>query len=309
MKKVYNVQDKELTDVSIAFVRARNADPMCSYGDFIAISHTIDEPTAKLISIEVSDGIIAPNYTELALEILKKKKGGNYIILQSTNTLYQSRQVRELYGLTLVQEENEQTTTFKDLTNVVTKYNLTDQSKIDLIVANVTLKYTQSNSVAYALNGQCIGIGAGQQSRIDCVKLARRKVETWYLRQHPKCLALFDQFKKGVKRQQKVNAIVQYIENDFTDSEYSELLQLFKEGIDELTLQEKQEFIGTLTDVSLASDAFCPYRDNIDVAAKAGVKYIIQPGGSIADDTVIKAADEHGMAMVFTGSNMRMFLH
>jgi len=311
MRKVYNISpDKELSQTSIAFIKARNADPMCSYGDFIAISGTVFEDTAKLISAEVSDGIIAIDYMDDALEILRKKKGGNYIILKANGVFHNNREIKELHGITLLQDRNTAITGRNNLNNIPTKNNiLPEDKKRDMILANTTLKYTQSNSVAYVYNGQCIGIGAGQQSRIDCVKLAKRKVETWYLRQHPKCIALFDKFKKGVKRQEKVNAIVRYIEGDFTTHEYQNWSELFSENIDDLTTEDKANFLKTLDGVSLASDAFFPFRDNIDIASQIGVKYILQPGGSIADSTVIEAANEYGMTMAMTGAEMRMFLH
>ena len=311
MRKVYNIDpNRELSKTSIAFIRARNADPMCSYGDFIAISGTVFEDTARLISAEVSDGIIAIDYMDDALEILRKKKSGNYIILKANSILYNDREIKELHGITLVQDSNQATTGYINLNNVVTENKeLSEDKKRDMILANTTLKYTQSNSVAFAYNGQCIGIGAGQQSRIDCVKLAKRKTETWYLRQHPKCIALYDKFKSGVKRQQKVNAIVRYIEGDFTTHEYQNWSKLFTEKIDVLTSEEKHKFLKTLDGVVLASDGYLPFYDNIDVASQIGVKYIVQPGGSVADSTVIEAANEYGMTMAMTGAEMRMFLH
>ena len=310
MTKVYNVRNKELTQTAVAFIRARNADPMCSYGDFIAISEEVDEATAKIISIEISDGIIAPGYTNEALQILSKKKSGNYVVLLSKPTPFSNNEIKELRGTTLIQERNNAVITGGSFNNIVTRIQeLNSESRRDLCVANVALKYTQSNSVAYAYDGQCIGIGAGQQSRIDCVKLAKRKASTWYLRQHPKCVALFDRFKSGIKRQMKTNAVVQYIEGDFTNIEYKNWLELFDHEIEPLSNDEKGEFLTTINGVCLASDAFFPFRDNIDNAAKMGVKYVMQPGGSIADDEVISAANEYGMTMIMTGSNMRMFLH
>jgi phosphoribosylaminoimidazolecarboxamide formyltransferase/IMP cyclohydrolase len=321
LRKVYNVGDRELSETAVAFIRARNADSMCSYGDFIAISHKVDVPTAKLISIEVSDGIIAPGYKKEALEILRKKKEGNYIILEGmesshypynkTNNYYDNYgEIKEMHGVTLVQESNPSTTNKSSFSNIMTKNKeLPEDKKRDMILANTTLKYTQSNSVAFAYDGQCIGIGAGQQSRVDCVKLAKRKTAMWYLRQHPKCIGLFDKFKSGVKRQQKVNAIVRYIEGNFTEIEYQNWCELFTESVELLTDEERTEFLTTLDEIILASDGFFPFSDNIDVASQIGVKYIVQPGGSVADEDIIKAADDYGMCMVFTGSEMRMFLH
>ena len=310
MRTVYNVGNKYLTDIAVAFLRARNADPMSSYGDFIAISDVVDEITAKIISIEISDGIIAPGYNPEALEILSKKKGGNYVILKSNKFISNINEIKELHGVTLIQEENKNISSYDILNNIVTKNNnLPDEAKRDLILANTVLKYTQSNSVAYAIDGQCIGIGAGQQSRIDCVKLAKCKVITWYLRQHPKCITLFNFFKTGIKRQVKTNAIVKYIEGDFTEIEYKNWLDLFIRDIDLLSDENINTFLKTIYGVSLASDAFFPFRDNIDTAAKIGVKYILQPGGSIADNEVIEACNEYDISMVFTGMDMRMFLH
>jgi phosphoribosylaminoimidazolecarboxamide formyltransferase/IMP cyclohydrolase len=310
-KKAYNIENKELSRTSIALIRARNADPMCSYGDFIAISEKIDEETAKIISMEVSDGIIAFDYSDEALNILCKKKNGNYVILKASNhNINDDIELRELHGVTLVQEKNKNITSYDKLNNIVTNNKeLSDSATRDIIVANTTLKYTQSNSVAFAIDGQCIGIGAGQQSRIDCVKLAKQKATTWFLRKHPKCLKLFDSFKNGIKKQSKVNAIVKYIDGDFTDIEFKKWKELFVNNIDMLSNDDRLEFIKILDNVSIASDAFFPFRDNIDTCAKIGVKYIVQPGGSIADNEVIDASNEYGMTMIFTGPDMRMFLH
>lgn len=321
LKKIYDVG--ELSDTAVAFIRARNADPMCSYGDFIAISHEVDISTAKLIGREVSDGIIAPSYSEKALDILRKKKGGNYIILcgndgtnysfnKSHNYFDNNGEIKEIHGATLIQESNPSKTDYDTFNNVVSNNKrISHNSLVDLIVANTTLKYTQSNSVAYSLDGQCIGIGAGQQSRVDCVKLAKRKVEMWYMRQHPRCIELMYKFRYGIKRQDKINAIVSYIENDFTDIEYKRWKELFNnvDEIELLTNEEKIDFIKTLSNVSLASDGFFPFRDNIDIASKIGVKYIIQPGGSVADNDVIEATNDYDMYMAFSGKELRMFLH
>jgi len=313
MRKVYNIsEDKELTPLACAFIRARNADPMCSYGDFIALSHEVDEATARIISIEISDGIIAPGYSREAFEILNKKKNGQYVILKGNvlSTTHNICEMKELHGTTLVQEENNAITNKESFQQILTENKLlTEEAQRDLIVANTALKYTQSNSVAYAKDGQCIGIGAGQQSRIDCVKLAKRKSETWYLRQHPKCVALFDEFKKGTKRQVKTNAVVSYIENDYTDIELKKWKDLFNKEIETLSENQKKDFIKTLDHVSLASDAFFPFRDNIDTAVKVGVRYILQPGGSVADKEVIEACNDYQMVMAFSGAKMRMFLH
>jgi len=305
----YYAGDKELTPLATAFVRARNVDPMSSFGDFIGVHGTVDECTANLIKTEVSDGIVANDFTPEALQILKSKKKGGYIILRGNGDIpYNPLEIREMHGLTLVQDENKRTTTYDSLTNVVCG-DIPEDRQLDLIVGNITLKYTQSNSVCSAKDGQVLGVGAGQQSRIDCVKLVRRKTNYWYLRQHPKVLKLHSMFKKGTKRVTKTNAIIRYIENEFSPSEYKEWVNLFENEPEELTGKDKRDFLATLDNVSLASDAFFPFRDNIDVAQQFGVKYIVQPGGSVQDDVVTEACKEYGMNMAMTGRDMRMFLH
>ncbi len=311
LAKIYDV-DQDIDATSCAFIRARNADPMSSYGDFIAISEIVEEATAKLISREVSDGIVSPGYTKEALEILKKKKGGNYLILKGNYDSSRSFvELREMHGLVLVQNANHQTTNYESLNNIITRSrDLPTDAQLNLIIANTLLKYTQSNSVAFVYDGQAIGIGAGQQSRIDCVKLAKRKAETWFLRQHPKTLALLDMFKERTKRQEKVNGIVQYLENDFSPIDFKNWQKFFNNSdIKFISLEEKKEYLSNIKGVSLASDAFFPFRDNIDVAAKIGVKYVVQPGGSIADQEIVEACNQYGMTMCLTGSQMRMFLH
>ena len=326
LKQVYFVSKRELTPVATAFVRARNVDPMSSYGDFIAISSTVDVCTAKLIATEISDGIIAQDYTPEALEILKKKKMGNYVILQgnvnmNTNTNNVPLEIREFHGLTLIQDENKSSTDRYSFNNIVTKSNnLTYACMIDLIIANTALKYTQSNSVVAAKDGQLLGVGAGQQSRIDCVKLVKRKVNYWYIKQHPKCLYILTKFKKGTKKSAKINAIIRYIEflsdepdqggTGTTSSIYFEWIKMFNETtIPLLYDKEIKNHLKTLDNVSLASDAFFPFTDNIEVAHEFGVKYIVQPGGSISDTQVIQVCDKYGMIMAMTGRDMRMFLH
>jgi len=314
LKKIYLTNPNiKLTPLATAFIRARNVDPMSSYGDFIALSNEVDECTAKLIKIEVSDGIIAPGYTDNALKILKQKKRGNYVILQAnpSHKYHNTSELREFHNITLVQDENIKTTRRKSLKNIVTTSNKTfsQEASLDLIVANTALKYTQSNSVASAFNGQVIGVGAGQQSRIDCVKLVKRKTENWYLRQHPKCIKLITYFKPKTKRSYKINAIIRYIEDDFTQEEYKQWLNLFTTQPEKLTHEDKKEFLKTLDNISLASDAFFPFCDNIDVSSQFGVRNIIQPGGSIADKDIINACNNYKINMCFTGRNMRMFLH
>lgn len=304
-------ENHELSPVACSYVRARNVDPMCSFGDFIAVNTEVDEVTAKLIASDVSDGIIATGYTPEAFEILKNKKGGQFVILEGyPSKCHSSLEIREMHGVTLVQEENRARTDSFSFTNIVTTQKDVPKNSInDMIIANTTLKYTQSNSVCSALGGQVLGVGAGQQSRIDCVKLVKRKTQMWYLRQHPKCLRLIDLFKAGTKRVNKINAVVKYIEGDFTTQEYADWLNLFVSEPNPLTPQEKEEFLKTLQGVSLASDAFFPFKDNIEVASQFGVKYIIQPGGSIADPEIIETCDKYSMTMAMTGPNMRLFLH
>lgn len=301
------VNSGALSPTALAYVRARNADPMCSFGDFAAISHVIDVATANVFKTEVCDGIIAPGFEPEALEILKAKKKGGFIILQADEHFIAPMiEFREMYGVTFAQRRNDTLFTSERLQKIVTEnQELTEQAKIDLILASIAIKYTQSNSVGYAKNGQMIGVGAGQQSRVDCVKLAGRKVNVWFLRQHPKVQALM--FKKSVKRQDRVNARVRYIEGDFTPTEYQSWKENFEELPALLTAEEKETFLKTLSGVAISSDAFFPFRDSIDHASKVGVEYIAQPGGSIADEEVIRACNEYKMAMAFT--DLRLFHH
>jgi len=309
--RAYEVKPDEaasLTPSAIAYLRARNADPMCSFGDFAALSDTVDEATAKILKREVSDGIVAPGYTPEALEILKSKKGGKFIVLEAT-TGYEpgTFEYREVYGMTFSQKRNDVVIT-KDhiLKDVVTsKKDLSDDAVRDLIVASICIKYTQSNSVGFAKDGMMVGVGAGQQSRVDCVKLAGRKVATWYLRQHPKVLGL--PFKEGSKRQDRVNARVRYIEGDFTEEEKVRWEAQFTEVPSPLTAEEKDEFLKASTGIAISSDAFFPFRDSIDHASKLGVSFVAQPGGSVQDGNITEACNEYGMAMSFTG--VRLFHH
>ncbi|CAM9349607.1 unnamed protein product [Chrysoparadoxa australica] len=302
----YECSDMTLTPAAIAYIRARNADPMSSFGDFAALSEVVDEATALVLKREVADGIIAPGYEPAALEILKKKKGGKFIILEAdVNYVPPSVEYREVFGMTFRQQRNEVKFDTSKLADVKTSASLPEAAQRDLVVASITVKYTQSNSVGYASNGQMVGVGAGQQSRVDCVKLAARKVAIWYLRQHPKVQGM--QFKKGTKRQDRVNARVRYIEGDITASERPAWENNFEVVPEVLTEEEKAETLSKLTGVSLSSDAFFPFRDSIDHASKVGVSYIAQPGGSVADDQVIKACDEYKMAMAFTST--RLFHH
>lgn len=298
----------ELTPVALAYLKARNADPMCSFGDFAAVSDIVDEATALILKKEVSDGIIAPGYTPEALEILKKKKGGKFIILEATKDYSPGElEYREVYGMTFCQKRNDVIISKEHMKNVVTakKEAVTDAVSIDMIVASICIKYTQSNSVGFAKDGMMVGVGAGQQSRVDCVKLAGRKVRTWNLRQHSKVLAL--QFKAGVKRQDRVNARVRYIEGDFTPEEKIRWEAQFETVPEPLTEEEKSEFMASSEGVTISSDAFFPFRDSIDHASKYGVSYVVQPGGSVQDAQVTSACEEYGMAMCFTG--VRLFHH
>jgi len=306
-KTVYAVADKELTPVAAAYVRARNADPMCSFGDFVAVSDTIDEATAKILKAEVSDGIIAPGFEPEALEILKNKKGGKFIILQADKNFQPpDMEYRMAGGLGFMQRRNDKLCDAQCLKNVVTaSKEVSEQAQLDMIVGMIAIKYTQSNSVGYAKNGMMVGVGAGQQSRVDCVKLAGRKVATWRLRFHPDVQGL--QFKDGVKRQDKVNARVRYIEGDMDAAEYALWLENFKEKPEPLTQAKKDEFLKGLDGVTIASDAFFPFRDSIDHAQKMGVKFVAQPGGSTQDQVVIEACDTYGMTMCFT--DVRLFHH
>ncbi|CAK9015745.1 unnamed protein product [Durusdinium trenchii] len=306
-KIVYEVKDKEMTATAAAYVRARNADPMCSFGDFVAISHEVDVATAMILKIEVSDGIIAPSFVPEALEVLKAKKGGKFIVLKADpNFQYSDLEYRMVGGVGFMQKRNDALFDASKLAEVVTtQKTLPDKAQKDLILASIAIKYTQSNSVGYSKDGMMIGVGAGQQSRVDCVKLAGRKVATWWLRFHPKVKGL--PFKEGVKRQDRVNARVRYIEGDMEDAEKTEWLKNFNSPPEPLTAEDKSTFLKGLDGVAISSDAFFPFRDSIDHATRLGVKYVAQPGGSVADAEVIDACNTYGMAMAFT--KLRLFHH
>lgn len=297
----------KLTPVALAYLRARNADPMCSFGDFAAVSDIVDEETALILKKEVSDGIVAPGYTADALEILKKKKGGKFIILEAVAGYDPgSIEYREVFGMTFSQKRNDVVITKDHMKEVVTtKKDLSDGAIRDMIVASICIKYTQSNSVGFAKDGMMVGVGAGQQSRVDCVKLAGRKVCTWYLRQHSKVLGL--KFKQGVKRQDRVNARVRYIEGDFTPEERVRWEAQFEVVPEPLTESEKDDFMSATAGVTISSDAFFPFRDSIDHVSKVGVSYVVQPGGSVQDAQVTSACDEYGMTMALT--RVRLFHH
>ena len=309
-KKIYWVDESigELSALACAYARARGADRMSSFGDFISLSDVCDVATAKLIQHEVSDGIIAPGYEPEALEILKAKKKGNYNVIK-IDPAYKPAPIerKQVYGVTFEQGRNEFKIDEELLNNVVTdNKDIPQQAKIDLIIALITLKYTQSNSVCYTKNGQAIGIGAGQQSRIHCTRLAGSKADNWLLRQSPQVLGL--PFKDGMKRADRDNAIDLYIGEDYMDVlADGEWERVFTEKPPVFTKEEKEAWLSKATDVTLGSDAFFPFSDNIERAFRSGVKYIAQPGGSIRDGEVIEACNKHGIAMSFTG--IRLFHH
>ncbi|XP_056391185.1 bifunctional purine biosynthesis protein ATIC [Hyla sarda] len=296
-----------LTPLATAYARARGSDRMSSFGDFIAISDVCDVPTAKIISREVSDGIIAPGYDEEALKILSKKKNGSYCVLQVDPTYEpDSAEIRSIFGLQLEQRRNDAVVDSSLFSNVVTaKKELSEAAIRDLIVATIALKYTQSNSVCYAKDGQVVGMGAGQQSRIHCTRLAGDKADNWWLRHHPRVLGM--KFKAGVKRADISNAIDQYVSGTLEQEELEQWKSLFEQPPELLTPEEKKQWISTLTGVSLSSDAFFPFRDNVDRARKSGVQFIAAPAGSAADKLIIEACDELGIVLAHT--NLRLFHH
>ena len=299
-----------MSKIAQTYLKARDCDPKSSFGDFISVNAHVDISLANEIKKCVSDGIIAPSYSEDAITILKQKKKGNFIILRGLEPNYdleeEVTEYREYKNCVLSQTSNNKIVTLENLNEVVTNNKtLSNNIKSDMILGLITLKYTQSNSVGFTYNGQMIGIGAGQQSRIDCVRLARMKAETWFLRKHPNSLDL--RFKIGIKRQDKINATIAYIEDDFTQIEYNRWIKLFERVPEPLTKAEKEAFLKTIDGVVLSSDAFFPFRDSIDKASKIGVNYIVQPGGSIADASVIEACNEYNMVMVNTG--IRLFHH
>ena len=307
-RAIYFTGDQELTPLACAYARARGADRMSSYGDFAALSDICDAETANLLKVEVSDGVIAPGYTEEALAILKTKKKGNYPIIQiDPDYVPAEMEHKQVFGVTFEQGRNNAHIDSSCLENIVTKNKeMTEDAKRDLVIALITLKYTQSNSVAYAKNGQVIGVGAGQQSRVHCTRLAGGKADNWWLRQHEKVLNL--PFVDNIRRPDRDNAIDNYIgehpEDVLRDGEWQ---RVFKTKPQELTKREKEEWLSKLSDVCIGSDAFFPFGDNIERAAKSGVKYVAEPGGSIRDDNVIETCDKYEMVMAFTGQ--RLFHH
>ena len=308
LKKIYFVDDLELSPIASAYAKARGADRMSSYGDWVALSDTCDKQTALLLQREVSDGIIAPDYTEEALEILKSKRKGTYNVVKiDTNYVPEKIERKQVYGITFEQGRNDLKIDEDMLKNIVTENkDLPESAKRDLIVALITLKYTQSNSVCYAKDGQAIGVGAGQQSRIHCTRLAGQKADNWWLRQSPQVLGL--QFVDDIRRPDRDNAIDVYISDEYEDVLAEGTWQnIFKVKPEVFTREEKKAWLAKNDNVALGSDAFFPFGDNIERAHKSGVKYIAEPGGSIRDDHVIMTCNKYGIAMAFTG--MRLFHH
>lgn len=308
LKKIYFVDDLQLSPLASAYAKARGADRMSSYGDWVALSDVCDVETATLLKREVSDGIIAPGYTDEALEILKSKKKGNYPVVQiDPDYVPAEKEYKDVFGITFEQGRNELKIDDEMLSNMVTENKtFTEEAKRDLKIALITLKYTQSNSVCYAKDGQAIGVGAGQQSRIHCTRLAGNKADIWFLRQHPKVLGL--QFVDNIRRPDRDNTIDVYISEDHDDVlADGTWQQFFKVKPEVLTLEEKKEWLKGFKGVSVGSDAFFPFGDNIERAKRSGVEFIAQPGGSIRDDNVIDTCNKYGMAMCFTG--IRLFHH
>ena len=308
LKKMYFVEGIELTPMATAYIRARGADRMSSYGDFAALSDECDAATARFLAREVSDGVIAPSYSAEALEILKTKRKGNYLVIQM-NPDYKAPELetKEVFGVTFEQKRNDIKITEELFNNIPTKNkNITDEAKRDLLIALITLKYTQSNSVCYAKDGQAIGIGAGQQSRVHCTRLAGNKADIWHLRQAPQVLNL--PFKPDVRRPDRDNAIDVYISDEYMDLlGGDDWKRVFTEKPPVFTKEEKDAWLAQVKGVALGSDAFFPFGDNIERAHKSGVEFVAQSGGSIRDDNVIETCDKYNMAMAFTG--IRLFHH
>ena len=308
LKKIYFVDDLELSPLATAYARARGADRMSSYGDWAALSDVCDKETATLLAREVSDGIIAPGYTDEALEILKTKKKGNYNVVEiDPDYVPQAIEHKDVFGITFEQGRNELKIDEELFKNVVTENkDIPESAKRDMIVSLITLKYTQSNSVCYVKDGQAIGIGAGQQSRIHCTRLAGNKADTWFLRQHEKVLNL--PFRKDIRRPDRDNTIDVYISDEYMDVLADGAWEnYFTEKPEVFTLEEKKAWLKELKGVTVGSDAFFPFGDNVERARKSGVEYIVQPGGSIRDDNVIDTCNKYGIAMAFTG--IRLFHH
>jgi len=307
LREAYFVDGMELSELAIAYARARGADRMSSFGDWVALSDEVDVSVAKLLRREVSDGVIAPAFEPEALEILRKKKGGKYPVVR-INTNYEPpyQETRQVFGVSFEQRRNNLVMSYEHLNDIVTiNRELPETAQRDLIVGLVTLKYSQSNSVCLTYDGQVIGNGAGQQSRIHCTRLASEKAVNWFLRQHPAALDL--PFRKKVKRPDKNNGVDQFLRDDLTPAEERVWRELFDFVPQRLSGDEKRKWLQGLDGVSLTSDGFFPFRDNIDRASRCGVKYVAQPGGSIADEGIIEACNDYGMAMAITG--VRLFHH
>lgn len=308
MKKIYFCEGIELTPIACAYIRARGADRMSSYGDFAALSEECDEATARFLSKEVSDGVIAPSYSEKALEILRAKRKGTYLVLQmDPNYTPKPMESKEVYGVRFHQQRNDVKIDESLLQNIVSENKeLPEGAKRDLLIAMITAKYTQSNSVVYAKDGQAIGIGAGQQSRIHCTRMAGNKADIWHLRQHPKVLNL--PFKEKIRRADRDNAIDVYISDEWEDLlREGSWQEVFTEKPEVLTAEEKKAWLAQVSGVSLVSDAFFPFGDNIERARKSGVSYIVEAGGSVRDDHVIDTCNRYGIVLIFNG--VRLFHH
>ena len=306
-KKAYSVKVTDLSPLACAYIRARGADRLSSFGDWAALSDIVDRTTAEVLKGEVSDGVIAPGYTPEALEILKQKRDGNYNVIE-IDPSYEPPELetRLICGIEFMQKRNTVIPGFDDLKNIVTaNKDLPVEAQRDMVLAMITLKYTQSNSVCYVFNGQVIGVGAGQQSRIHCTRLAGDKADIWYLKQHPRVLGL--QFKAKVGKAERDNAIDLFVRTDTTDYELKTLAAVLEAVPPSFSEAEREEWLKGMQNVTIGSDAFFPFRDNIDRAYKSGVKYVVQTGGSLRDDLVIDACNEYGMVMATTG--MRLFHH
>ncbi len=307
LQRAYFVDDLDLSPMATAYARARGADRLSSFGDWVALSDEVDQPTARLLSREVSDGIIAPGYQPEAFDILKKKKGGSYVILQMDESYVPAGpETRDVFGVVLEQTRNTKVINTDILTNIVTKNKeISPEAQRDMLLATIVLKYTQSNSMCFAFDGQVIGNGAGQQNRLACTDIAAGKAEAWYLRQHPDILNF--KFRRGLKRPEKINAIEAYLRGNMTDEEHRIWESCFDTVPLFLSEDARRAWIGQMDDIVLSSDAFIPFRDNIDRAARTGVKYVVETGGSVRDDDVIAACDEYGMLLIITG--VRLFHH
>ncbi len=305
LRRAYEVGERQLSPLAMAYVRARGADPKSSFGDFVALSDPVDTATADYLKGVVSDGVIAPGFEEGALATLAAKKGGSFLVIEANEDhVPPPRETRQVFGVALTQERNNRAITVRDLADVVCG-ELTGEAKCDLMLALITLKYAQSNSVGYALGGQMIGIGAGQQSRVDCTRLAGAKADAWHLGRHPKMLGLA--FRRGIRRQERINWRARFIDDDMTPDEKAAFAAALDEPASPLTAEERRAWLVDLDGVSLASDGFLPFRDNVDHAARHGVRFIAQPGGSARDAEVQEACRAHGIAMAHTG--LRLFHH